>query len=117
MTQATGQRGIGGVLPTPLWYRWGNGPREGRGLAQAHTAGPCGSSLRVLGPSPTLPGCKDPEEILKGTVFSHTEVVQPRWGGVAAKDGTEQKDVVQVRLGWGLGIILNLRHFLGHLGS
>lgn len=60
-----GQRGLGSVLPTPLWYRRGNRPGEGRGLAQAHTARSWGSSPRVLGHSPTLLRCRDPEGNLR----------------------------------------------------
>lgn len=62
-----GSEGTGHCLAHSLVVQMGKQAQKGRGLAQAHTARPWGSSPRVLGHSPTLLHCRDPEEILKET--------------------------------------------------
>lgn len=58
-----------------------NRPREGRGLAWAHTA-------TVLGQGPMLPRCGDPEGISKETLRPPRWDVQPRGAREAAKEGS-----------------------------
>lgn len=78
--------------------------QRGEGLAQAHIAGPCGSGPRVPGHSPTLPCCRDPEEIQTG---GSTPM---GWGGSQGRDRAAR---CSGAFGVGLGVRHNLWHFLG----